>query len=577
MKNIFLCTAILSFAFSPLVGQEIITHPKRIYSSPDGNLYINKDLPLYFHISTSPDNTTESFLLQSKETSEYANPMYLDTEGFNTFRSPSAVDTVTKKIVYPLRDVIFEIYADSEAPKTKIAYGEVLTVIKDDKVYIGGLTSITLTCNDNHSGVQKLYYSLDSSAYKEYTEPIEFKEQGEYILQFYAVDNVGNMEDVTYNHLILDDENPATKLEIKGDSYSDILSARSSIELIASDEYGIKAINYSLDGGEEKIYKSSIKAAYISQGDHTLTYYSEDRLGNKEDLKTYNFYIDKTAPTIVEEIIGKSFIANGREFSSGRSKLKLTTFDNKSGVKEIYYSINDEEFQLYDKPFYLTNSSGSLRIKTYAVDNVNNKSTTEEQNNSSSIPYIDLSGPALNYKFIGPSFALKDTMFITKTTKISLRANDAESGLNRIEYRIDDGTKQEYSEPFTISEEGTHIVQYDGYDNVDNTNFGEFSFKVDTTGPEIFTRFSIPTNKQRIYNDSLKLDVYPSHVVLFLSATDSQIGVDKISYSIDGGKSTPYIGHIDGFEPEKHYQITIEVTDKLGNKNNETINFGIER
>jgi hypothetical protein len=385
------------------------------------------------------------------------------------------------------------------------------------------------------------------------------------------------MEEVVYNHLVLDDENPATKLEVKNDLYNDILSARSSIELIASDDYGIKAITYSIDGKEEKIYKSSIRAAYLSQGEHTLTYFSEDRLGNKENLKTYKFYVDKTPPTIVEEIIGKSFIANGREFSSGRSKLKLTTFDNKSGVKEIYYSINDEEYQLYDKPFYLDNSSGSLRIKTYAIDNVNNKSSAEEQNSSSSIPYIDLSGPALNHRFIGPSFVVKDTVFITKSTKISLRANDAESGLNRIEYRVNNGDRQNYTKPFSISEEGTHTVEFDGYDNVENTNFGSFSFKVDTTGPDIFTRFSIPTNKQRIYSDSLKLDVYPSHVVLFLSATDAEIGVDKISYSVDDGSLKPYVGHIDGFEPEKHYKVLIEASDKLGNKNIKIINFGIER
>lgn len=577
MKNLILFFVVLFFAYSNLAGQEIITHPKRMYQSPDGNLYINKDLPLYFHISTSPEKNAESHLLKSKETAEYANPMYLDTEGYNTFRSPSAVDTVTKKVVYPLKDVIFEVYADSKAPETKIDYGKVLTVIKEDKVFIGGLTKITLNCNDKLSGVQKLYYSLDSAAYQEYTAPIEFQEQGEYILQFYSVDNVGNMEEVTYNHLVLDDENPATKLEVKEDLYNDILSARSSIELIASDDYGIKAIHYSLDGNTEKIYKSSIRAAYLSQGEHILTYYSEDRLGNKEDPKTFKFYIDKTPPTIVEEIIGKSFIANGREFSSGRSKLKLTTFDNKAGVKEIYYSINDGEFQLYDKPFYLKNSSGSLRIKTYAVDYVNNKSSTEEQNSTSSIPYIDLSGPALNHRFIGSSFVLKDTVFITKNTKISLRANDAESGLNRIEYRIDDGERKAYTEPFTVIEEGAHTVQFDGYDNVENTNFGEFSFKVDTTGPDIFTRFSIPTNKQRIYEDSLKFDVYPSHVVLFLSATDSQIGVDKILYSVDEGKLIPYVGHIDGFEPEKYYTVTIEATDKLGNKNKQTINFGIER
>ena len=47
-------------------------------------------------------------MLNSEQSAEYANPMYLDVEGFNSLRSPSAVDPETRKTVYPLEDIIYD-------------------------------------------------------------------------------------------------------------------------------------------------------------------------------------------------------------------------------------------------------------------------------------------------------------------------------------------------------------------------------------------------------------------------------------------------------------------------------------
>ncbi|NJM14402.1 MAG: hypothetical protein HC896_02620 [Bacteroidales bacterium] len=520
----------------------------------------------------------QKYKLNSEETKAYANPMYFDTDGFNTFRSPSCVDTVTKKTVYPLQDVIFEVFADGNAPKTHIDYGDVLTVIKetDQKVYLGGLTQFTLTAKDDYSGVDKIFYSMDSAAYSEYKEPIKIAKEGEYVLQCYSVDHVGNAEGVIYMYIIVDDSNPATKLEVKGDLHENVLSGRSSIHLLASDDYGIKNIYYSLDGGEDHVYKYPLQAANISQGDHVLKYYSIDRLGNQEVIKTYEFYVDKTAPNIVEEIVGKTFVANGREFSSGRSKLKLTTFDNKAGVKEVFYSINDGEFQKYDKPFYLSITKGNLRIKAYAIDNVNNKSVIEEESSTRSISYVDLSGPLLEHGFSEPMFISRDTVFISSKTKILLKARDNESGLGRIDYVINDNSSQTYTEAFSIETEGVHNVSFNGYDNVDNSNKGGFTVVIDNTGPDVFERFSIlPQNTQKVNGEVL--NVYPSHVMVFLSATDTRVGYDKMFYKINGGAEKPFTGVINSFDTSNKVQhIEIRALDKLGNETKAGIKFTFE-
>ena len=115
--------------------QDKIIHDKKIYISPEGRIYIQKELPVYLRIATSPDDNAESFLLKSEETTKYSNPMYFDTEGYNTVRSPSAVDTVTKKVVYPMQDIIFEVYTDSKPPISKVDFGNVYIIKKEGKIY----------------------------------------------------------------------------------------------------------------------------------------------------------------------------------------------------------------------------------------------------------------------------------------------------------------------------------------------------------------------------------------------------------------------------------------------------------
>lgn len=559
----FICTA---------VAQKQKIHEKKMYVNSEGRLYINKDLPVYLRLSTSPDEDASSVLLHSEHSSAYTNPMYFDTEGINTVRSPSAVDTTTKQVIYPLQDIIFEVYADSRPPVTKIDYGSASVYEDKGKWYVNGEVKIELSASDVTSGVFNIYYSLDKGAYQTYNDMILLNEEKEHLFKFYAVDNVGNVEELKEITIVVDKSNPVSKIEIEGDQYENILSGNAKIKLVSDDNgIGTQDIYYILDDNPKKEYKYPIHTKYLNQGSHILRFFAKDKVNNQEKIQEYEFYVDKTPPTIVEEVIGKSFVANGKEFSSGRSKLKLTTFDNKAGVKEIYYSINGEEYQKYDKPFYLSNTSGNLVIKTCALDNVNNKTTNEEESSKSSIPFIDLAGPALYHEFQGPVFTLRDTIFISNTTKIFLKAKDTESGLNRIEYNINNGDFITYEEPIVINAEGFHEISFNGFDNVDNSNRGNIEVMVDTTGPDIYSRFSIPPVQ---VNDSMKtIQKYPDHVVLFLSATDVYVGFDQMYYSVNGESDKPFTGIIKDFEKNQNYSIKVKALDKLGNKNENIIHF----
>jgi hypothetical protein len=163
---------ILIFLFFTANSQEQIKVEKKIYISPEGRMYINKSLPVYLRITTSPDDNAKSYLLKSEVTKKYSNPMYLDTEGYNTVRSPSEVDTASKQIVYPLHDIIFEIYSDSRKPRTIVKLGKVKKYIHNNEVYLTANANISLSASDAMSGVQFTYFSIDGAAYLKYSKPI---------------------------------------------------------------------------------------------------------------------------------------------------------------------------------------------------------------------------------------------------------------------------------------------------------------------------------------------------------------------------------------------------------------------
>jgi len=572
MKTIFSLLAAVCMILTT-TAQEAPSHEKKIYKSEEGKVYVNKDLPLYLSISTNSDGSGGEVL--DGQDPKYSSPMYLDSEGYNSIRTPWKVDPETRKVVFPKEEVVFELYADSKAPVTKVSYGSVKLYSMEGKTLMMP-TEVSFNASDEISGVADIFYSLDGASFQKYSSPISLSEEKAYALKYYSVDKVGNTEEVSSVSIQIDKAAPATAMEVNGDKSENVVSSRSSFSLSAEDNIsGVSKTFYSIDEGRTYEYASDISLARLSEGEHTLTYFSADKVDNNEEKKSYTFYLDKSAPRVIDEIIGNTFIANGKEYYSGRTKLKLVAMDNKAGVKEIRYSVNGGEFILYEEPFYLT-EPGNLNIQVLAMDNVNNSiRTTEFSDKNNLLSYVDLSGPTLSSSYAGPSFTEKDTVFISKETKISLRGTDKDSGFKEIDYQIDNGSAVTYSEPFSVEEEGYHTITYNGYDNLSNSSTKTILCLVDNSGPEVYNRFSIDSNKTREI-EGKQVSVYPPHVLLFLSSTDKYAGLERISYQVNGGTIQPYRSLIENFKRDTFYRINVMVEDKLGNENQEEISFYIE-
>ncbi|MEA3495949.1 MAG: hypothetical protein U9R42_07935 [Bacteroidota bacterium] len=566
---------LLSFSFILLFNvnaQEQLEHKARTYIAPDGKLYIQRYLPIYLRLATSADENAETILLKSKISEKYTNPMYLDNEGVHYIRHDWAVDQSSKKMVYPQREVKFEIYGDGLAPITRSVFSPAPKHVKGGIIYYGKGLTVNLPSRDAVSGVEKTYFSIDAASYSEYSSTLAMDKEKEYILKYYAADNVGNAEKPSTRKYTVDLTSPTSKHSVSQPKLDDIISPKAKITLSFSDALsGVRKTNYYFDNRSHLNYYRPISLYSLSDGNHTLTYFSTDNVKNVENKIVYKFYLDKIPPVVSYKIVGDQFFGNCKYISS-RTTLDLSATDNKAGVDKVFYSIDGTGKNTYSSPFKVPTRDGKHVIAYWGVDKVTNLA-----NKKYVTVCMDNTKPSTSIRYGNPQFFTRDTLFINKLTPITLTPRDYGAGIAKTEYSVNDGGNKTYSAAFKIPEEGDKTIKFFSTDKVNNVEDAKTSkCFVDNTPPVIYVHFSIePIDKKD------GLNVYPNYTRLFVGATDVHVGTEKIQHSINGGSWKLYssprtldMSEVKHFlKTKKKYVVKIKAKDKLGNESEKTIEF----
>ena len=138
-----------------------------------------------------------------------------------------------------------------------------------------------------------------------------------------AADTTAKTEAATTEHLTMEDtasehaEKVYDKEDVqllKGqpktftDGYNTYVNDKVRFELFDMDNVMKEAVMYKIDDKEEQKYTEPFTLA--DEGSHVIYYYSIDKMGNKEAMKSINVILDKTAPlTLVT--INAPFSKNG--------------------------------------------------------------------------------------------------------------------------------------------------------------------------------------------------------------------------------------------------------------------------
>lgn len=560
------------------------TFEKRVYLN-NGNTYVQKQMPLYLKFSTEPDG--KNYDLKSKSSAEYADPMYLDTEGINYIRSRWAVDKESKKTIQPKQEILYEIYADGLPPNSTSRFINAPAYNNGTIQFYGKGLSVELSAKDWISGLENIHYSIDGENYQTYSKSMSFSEDKAYTLFYFANDHVGNAENTNERRFTVDVTSPTSSDELVGIVFqNNIISPSTKFKLSSSDALsGVNNISYKYDSRSENTYPGyPVSVSYLSDGEHTIYYHAIDKVKNDEKVNSFQFYLDKIAPEVTVSVQGDQHQTRNRIYVSSRTKIEMTATDNKAGVESIQYNINGSEYKTYGAPFPIPADGGSHSIVYYGIDNVKNRTSSKAVASflGNKQVYMDTRPPATGISYSNPKFFDRDTLFINNKTKVSLSSSDNASGVEQTEYAIDDNNFSNYNDAFSIPNEGYHTIKFKTTDKVNNVEQEkESSVFVDNTPPDIYHNFSIKAigTKQK---KGQEVKVYPNYTRLYLGATDAHCGAEEITYSLNDSEfyqySSPHtldISEVRRFGKNKFYTAVIRAVDKLGNQSEETIYFFI--
>jgi hypothetical protein len=191
---------------------------------------------------------------------------------------------------------------DNTPPTTTLAIGSPKHVDSSGNIYVTSSTPFTLSAEDNvdGTGVASTHYRIyNTTSYDTglitSMPPIEFHltgiDDGEYSIDFYSVDNIGNVEPTTTQKVILDNRPPTTTPTIGDPKY---VSGRTYVTpdtpftLAATDTgSGVNLITYRITNSTSYdsgwlTYAKPFNLSSLREGNYTIAYNSTDNVGNVE-------------------------------------------------------------------------------------------------------------------------------------------------------------------------------------------------------------------------------------------------------------------------------------------------------
>ena len=278
--------------------------------------------------------------------------------------------------------------------------------------------------------------------------------------------------------LTIDNTPPQTTPAILGtEGTNNWWTSNITITLTGTDNTsGIKDTYYKLDTTDWEIY--TVPITLPDEGAHLLLYYSHDVLGNKETNHSLTLKIDKTTP-VTNYTITPNNPTGTNGWYTRRATFAFTRNDSVSWINTTWYRINNGTWENYIAPVILQDD-GIHMVEYYSIDNAGNKETLNlvEIKIDKAPPTIRISKPVANRLYIFDREIIRLPFQIRILGQITLEvfANDKASGIQKVQYIIDYGTRVDVTRaPFQyIYDESSllrhrHVITAKAVDKAGNT------------------------------------------------------------------------------------------------------------
>ena len=233
-----------------------------------------------------------------------------------------------------------------------------------------------------------------------------------------------------------------------------------AVHLSATDnETGVANTYYSINDSD---FTEGIALTIDKEGENKISFYSVDKAGNKEEVQTSYVNIDKTAPVTTSNAT--------TDWMNKDGTINLTAIDAESGVSKTFHSINDSDFT--EGNIIMLDKEGENKISFYSVDKAGNKEEVQ-----TSYVNIDKTAP------VTTSNATEGWM--NKDGTINLTATDAESGVSKTFYSVNDSDFTE-GNIITLDKEGENKISFYSIDKAGNKEVVQTTYvKIDKTAPVV--------------------------------------------------------------------------------------------
>ncbi len=386
---------------------------------------------------------------------------------------------------------------DVEAPETSIEgipvdwVGSDVSVILTPNDGIGIDDSTTYSCVYNEGEAACDPITVGTSLDVICTEEAVCQQ----IVRYYSVDSLGNSETPKDSSIIyIDKEKPITLITVGIPKYEgEFTYVTFDTEFTLSDDdgtgSGVASTEYKIDEGQATVYSIPFNLSEISEGPHTISYWSTDNVGNIEENNSLSIFIDDSAPIISDLTISPIHNDGETNYISGVSNISALVNDGDgSGIESCEYTLNggaDWTAANYSEGICSVedvDSSAANSINMRAVDNVGNTGEGTAVNVSSDTinPTITIDTPPADWQNIDATLTINcidDDSGCSATVGYELHINQPGNCSTDIEDYI-------INNPVTVSSH-QWICAY-GEDNVGNSSVSEpAEIKVDEEIPTI--------------------------------------------------------------------------------------------
>ncbi|WP_411720418.1 OmpL47-type beta-barrel domain-containing protein [Mycetocola sp.] len=461
--------------------------------------------------------------------------------------------------------------------------------------WVNGSVQVTLTADDNLSGIAKTEYSVDGGASQTGTT-FSLTAEGEHAIAFFSTDKAGNTEPVRTAKVRIDTTAPSIRHDFAPADYLDGAWTNRDV-----------TVTFACSDQGSGVAECTPPVATSTEGDVTVVGTAKDHAGNSA-TDSVIVRIDKTAPQIEANVRGTK---NDAGWYNGPVTVEYTASDALSGLTDAPTSVLLGEGANQDSAGVATDAAGNsarasvsgINVDTtppaltatfprgWHTDNVavdwsctdalsgvatqpvDDTVRGEGSNLSSTASCVDVAGNAVTKTVTGISIdrsaptttasipGVPSSGWFANAVPVTLTGSDNLSGVSATQYTIDGGSALLYDGPFEVSDDGIHTIAFWSTDGAGNreTAGAPLTVQVDTTAPTTTVVNPISPETGWFTTSGIPVAFRPS---------DSGSGVAATYYTIDGGPTLTYGEAFTADLSTGTHTITFWSVDLAGNTEN---------